>query len=560
MGLGAPVSFATNAQFIATLGVNTHMSQGYSPSEYSPLLTYLGVPNVRDQMTTLANYEALPAGTRICFCPGGGTAISDAITLATGLANAGILLAVEGANEPNNFPFTYNGTEGGDSTTWVPVADYQRDLYAAVKANGPTANTPVFHTSETGAETNDVGMQWAVIPPGAGALLPDGTVYADYCNVHNYVIGTANTYIDNQAWFAAEPSTPDAGSSVDGFYANCMQTWWAPSNAGYTTAQAAAGIPKVTTETGWDSVSNPGNYTPSQRIQGVVLVNTYLAQFARGWSYTFIYEMVDGEGSSGNQGLFTSAYAPKLAATYIQTLTTILKNGMGGSFTPTEFGYTVSGAPSTVHYFLLQKNSAVYNLMIWGESAAGTVTDVTINFEVQVPLVNVFDVTAGTAATQTATNASSLVVPLSDHALIVELNTGAYMSGSTILTPYQVDATLFQDGQPEGAIDPADVRQLNDSLAALPISSTQTGSYTFQVIDRGCIVLFSSSNAGTFTVPANTFVTGSVVCCRAVLGGQLTIAAGSGLTLSVPSTLTLTPVQYATVCIHFTSATTATLM
>ena len=39
----------------------------------------------------------------------------------------------------------------------------------------------------------------------------------------------------------------------------------------------------VTTETGWDA---PG--AADERLQGVILVNTYLAQFKRGWRYTFI--------------------------------------------------------------------------------------------------------------------------------------------------------------------------------------------------------------------------------------------------------------------------------
>jgi hypothetical protein len=46
------------------------------------------------------------------------------------------LLAIEGPNEPNNFPFTYNGqTCGKGATSWMLCAQFQSALYAAVKAD-----------------------------------------------------------------------------------------------------------------------------------------------------------------------------------------------------------------------------------------------------------------------------------------------------------------------------------------------------------------------------------------------------------------------------------------
>jgi len=42
---------------------------------------------------------------------------------------AGALVAVEGPNEPNNFPVTYQNQTSSYSTTFAPVANFQRDLY-----------------------------------------------------------------------------------------------------------------------------------------------------------------------------------------------------------------------------------------------------------------------------------------------------------------------------------------------------------------------------------------------------------------------------------------------
>ena len=124
----------------------------------------------------------------------GGSSVPDAkvelTNAARTLAKAGALMAIEGPNEPNNFLITYNGKQGGGADgSWLPVAELQRDLYSAVKNDPELKQYPVFHVSEGGAETENVGLQFLTIPAGAKTLLPDGTRYADYANPHNYVVG-----------------------------------------------------------------------------------------------------------------------------------------------------------------------------------------------------------------------------------------------------------------------------------------------------------------------------------------------------------------------------------
>jgi hypothetical protein len=59
----------------------------------------------------------------------------------------------------------------------------QRDLYRAVKSDPKLAGIPVFASSEAGgSEPNNCGLQFLTIPKGAGTLMPDGTIYADYAN------------------------------------------------------------------------------------------------------------------------------------------------------------------------------------------------------------------------------------------------------------------------------------------------------------------------------------------------------------------------------------------
>jgi hypothetical protein len=115
--------------------------------------------------------------------------VASTVGMAEALRDAGALLSVEGPNEPNNFPVTYEGGTSS-STTFLPVADLQRDLYAAIKADPALSGIPVFASSESGgSEPDNVGLQFLTIPADAATTMPAGTRYADYANTHNYVCG-----------------------------------------------------------------------------------------------------------------------------------------------------------------------------------------------------------------------------------------------------------------------------------------------------------------------------------------------------------------------------------
>lgn len=404
------VSVSANT-FLSSIGVNTHIAQGFSGAGYIPPLKFLGARSIRDGESNIDTLISVHQQTGITVAINGGADLSGLIANGRTLASAGALLAIEGPNEPNNFPISYQGQIGGGTKSWLPIAYFQRDLYKAVKSDSILKNYPVFHVSEGGAETNNVGMQFLTIPAGAGTLMPDGTQYADYANPHNYVCSTQSTYVDNQAWNAADPTL---NSLWDGLYVEYGRTWWSPGYNGYSEAQLQT-LPRVTTETGYDSVSNPGG----EAVQGVVLANTYLAQFKRGWRYTFIYELVDGEGSSGNQGLFHGDLTPKPAANYIHNMTTILAD-TGTLSNPGQLDYSIVNPPSTVHDLLLQKNNGTFELVIWSEKTSGS-TSVTVNFGGVHGHVSVYDITLGTSPTQSLMSVSSVPLSLTNHAVILEI-------------------------------------------------------------------------------------------------------------------------------------------
>ncbi|HET6308920.1 MAG TPA: hypothetical protein VFG12_17145, partial [Rhodopila sp.] len=381
---GTQKQAAPASRFLDSLGVNTHVAQGYDPAKYGPALRYLGVRAVRDSTGHLDGLVTLhrQAGVTVDIQNAGD--LPGLLEAGRTLASVGGLLAFEGANEPNNFPITYNGQRGGGTGSWQAVAAFQRDIYDSVKKDARLRAYPVFTVSEGGAQVDNVGLQFLTIPQGAGTTMPAGTRYADYANAHNYVIGNCHRYVDNQAWQAADPTL---NGCWDGMVGNYGRTW----RKGFRGhgAEELASLPRVTTETGWDSVANPGG----ESVQGKVLVNTYLAQFARGWRYTFIYELGDGEGGGGNQGLFHADWSPKPAATYIHNLTSILADRGTAEAAAGVLDYAIADQPATVHDLLLQKSDGTFELVVWGEQVQG-VQDVTVALGGR-HAVKVYDVTRG---------------------------------------------------------------------------------------------------------------------------------------------------------------------
>jgi len=254
------------------------------------------------------------------------------------------------------------------------------------------------------------GGQFLTIPAGAGTTFPAGTRYADYANSHNYVTSTRKMYIDNQAWNAADPTLSGPWDGLVGEYG----VTWGHHFQGYTTEQLLT-LPRVTTETGWDSMSSIGG----ERTQGTILVNTYLAQFKRGWRYTFIYQLRDGEGGSDNLGLFNSNSTPKLAATYIHNLTSILADQTPVA-SPGILNYSIIDEPATVHDLLIQKSSGTFELVVWDENVRGQ-DNVVVNLGRTYATVNVYDVTVGASPIQTLANVGSVTLNMNDHALIIEI-------------------------------------------------------------------------------------------------------------------------------------------
>ncbi len=342
----------------------------------------------------------------------GGTNLAKLIETARQVAAAGALLAFEGPNEPNNWGFTYDGQAGGRDKSWMPVAKLQSDLYQAVKRDPVLKNYPVWSISEGGAETDNVGLQFLTIPNNAGCQMPDGTQYADFANVHNYIYHpNAPGLEDNKTWMAADPSS---ACKVDGLYGEYGVTW-AHHYRGYSAADLET-LPRVTTETG----TTIGRLV-TEEIHGLNLLSMYLDQFKRGWSFTCVYLLRDRVDEGGNQkfGFYKPDYSPRKAAEYLHNLTTILADH-GSLSKPGRLNYSIPEEPATVHDLLLQKSDGSFALVVWNELVKGT-NNVQVNLGGTYTSVKIYDPTVGTTPVQTNSEINSLTLPLSNHPLIIAI-------------------------------------------------------------------------------------------------------------------------------------------
>ncbi len=422
----APPAAVPTTQFLNSIGVDTTFPDRGQPLDKTiAMVRYGGFRWIRGGIeglsdngpTTIQTYLELHQKTSVRFDWGlvsGSSNLKKLIESARVLAEADALIAFEGNNEPNNWGVTYQGEKGGgQAPSWMAVAKLQRDLYQAVKSDPILKKYPVWSISENGAERDNVGLQFLTIPNGAATLMPEGTQYADFANVHNYIYHPSSSgLMDNKTWNAADP-TP--ACKVDGLYGNYGLTW-ARKFPGYTATELQT-LPRVTTETG---CTIAGQVT--EEIHALNLLSMYLDQFKRGWSHTAVYLLRDRTDEGGNQsfGFFKPDYTPRKAGVYLHNLTTIL----GDNRTLASAGqldYSIPEEPATVHDMLLQNSDATFQLLVWGERLNGT-DRVTVRLGGSHASVKVYDPTVGTEPVQTLSGIASLDLTLSDHPLIIAIH------------------------------------------------------------------------------------------------------------------------------------------
>lgn len=376
-----------------------------------------------------------------------GSAIGDEKTQLDTLASCGALGSwVESQNEPNNEPFTYFGQQCSTTTSFVPCANYERDMYSMVNGTNGHQTDPMLlgrkiaGMSEPGSEPDDAGLQYLIIPStDSSVLLPAGTQLADYANSHGYAMGNGQTsMIDNQARFASDiyNGKYNAGASSGAWdvYGEYWGTTW---SQGYPAATCTSDsgcqniVPKVQTEDGWNVVTAGGSNSNCPAV-GNLMVDKFLDNYQLGYSYSAFYHMVDVSYDQGwcaysaNPASATDTTNALAVATSLHNLTQVLADN-SSNFTPITVGYPVTGMPSTGYFMPIQKSNGMMEYVLWGESFhSGTTTTVTVNLpNGPYSVVNVYDTTStvnpsGPPTPTVYNNVSSVSVGIKDHPIIVE--------------------------------------------------------------------------------------------------------------------------------------------
>lgn len=408
--------------FLQSIGVNSAIyRRGENLQHTIACVNYIGARWIRtdESMNTENKVEIIRklndvTGVKISTSLGsGGCNIPDLIEGSRRMAKMGVLLAVEGNNEPNNWGIRYLNEEGGRNDSWIPVARLHRDLYYAVKTDDVLKGFPVWATTETGAMVDNVGLQYIRVPENEMKVPEEfrGVTYADVANCHNYFSHPSwPAPQNNQTWFSSLPTSRAKGDHLFGNYGKT----WLKGYEGYSETELKT-LPRVTTETGITLSENV-----NEDMQGRMYMSCYLSQFAQGWTHTAIYILRDRSDEAGNQtfGFYDKEYRPRKAAHYLHNLTAILHdNAPAGRLR--KLSYHIDNRSDEVHDLLLQKSNGTFFLVVWGEYYAGGERQVQIRLK-RNHLVRVYNPISGSASIF-EDSVSEIPLRMTTHPYVIEI-------------------------------------------------------------------------------------------------------------------------------------------
>ena len=452
----------TAAEFINTLGVNTHTSTGANGYSNIPAvisdLQYLGISNVRDgDNGSLSNLITMAqAGIKFDFLLAGGGAMTTsglqqefAIIDQVSQAVPGSVAAVEGANEVNNFPITYNGVGGLQG-----AVNMQAAIYAMAHSDPSLPCAAVYYFTGYNVGSDGAGPNPAIT-----------CGLADYDNQHPY----------------PQNGEPPA-------------QWVSPAQA--LGNEAAPFGPAVYTETGY---SNTGTYGANIGLQGqaAYTLDLLMDDAQNGIARTYLYELLEeGDGF----GLFTTSNTPTPAATAIHNLTSILADNGTVSPSATAACFSISNLPSDGNDMALIKSTGATDIVVWAEpqitaSSSGPTENVTVSLGATYQSVQVYDPTQSASPIETLSNVSSVQVAITDHPVIIQVNPTTIAGGCNPPPP----SPTFITGPTAGAGCDTLVLDLSASQAGEKVQIRVDGTTAFASA-QPLTALQCASQEETFTI------------------------------------------------------------
>lgn len=372
---------------------------------------------------------------------GSKTALAEYIETAAGLSN--LIEAIEGTNEPDNAAFNLGAAYGGSSDRAQQTKAWQRDLWNAAKASRSTAATPVFGPSLTPFCTGmrSLGQLRGYLHYGCYERFANLAPYANFANTHAYM---SSDYISHS-------SLSGDGTSYFVEYGAYEARMYQPPRPVVNTE---SGVPQNPYYGGWGCCGGVDEATAA-RFDTAMIFDAMRDSIRRSYFFELVARFNGSDPATDGPepyfGLFNSDFTPKLAAIAIHNLNTVLTDAGPAAliFTTGTLDYTVHELPKTSYSVLFQKTSGVFDIVlnnepfgVWtgarhkGERGYRNdipATAVTVLFGRTFPQVAVYDPVTdadGRSAAPCKTlcvpiasahNASSIVVRVTDHPIIVEL-------------------------------------------------------------------------------------------------------------------------------------------
>ena len=380
------------SSFTNSIGIGTHMHDNFGGNAYTNVpmvesaLNYLGIKHDREcfcdsyavQTLTKMNQD-LGITYDILVDSGNYTAEMAFIQ-----ANAGIVEAVEGANEANQNPQNWDG-----NTTLYAAVLQQMQMRQDLAANSSTANIPLYSMTITSS--------------AAISTIGNITPYCDQVAIHSYP-----QYYGNQSVLTTAQYLINVDSAM------------APTK------------PLVVTESGFWTQPSPTGVP--ETIQAKLILSDLLDNFALGITRTYLYELFDefydptGVNRPYHLGLFEYNGTPKPSAVALRNMQYILAD-TGSPNNVGSLAFTTSGLPATAHSLVFERSDGVFVVALWNDAPIWdnvAYTPITVPSALvkltpqnQPSSMSMYDPLVGQTATQQVNSATSISVTLPDHPVFV---------------------------------------------------------------------------------------------------------------------------------------------
>jgi hypothetical protein len=389
----APAKAIRAEDFLSTLGVATHID--YTDGQYSDIgkviesLRYLGISRVRDHAPNPASDPvgqrhlgtAAKAGIKFIFTFRGNDPHAGVKLLREfEERHPGSITAIEGPNEVNNWPISYNGLKGTEAAQALQAA-----LYDLAKQDPLLRDLPVIGFTD----------------------YPVHSSKADWNNGHPY------------SRDGGQPSRVLLESKLE-------------------QDKVDPGRPFIVTETGYHTglaAHKAGGWRGvDPTSQAKLILNTYVGAARLGFKGTYIYQLLDAypdpDGSNQERqfGLFDVQFRPKPSARAVRALVRILQDDPAAdAFETTALPYSVTD-PEEVKTLLVQKSTGALALIVWNEPdiwnedapIAIPPKKVTVDLSRPFTSVRIFDPLIGPDAVQSLSARREVEVEVSGSPVIIE--------------------------------------------------------------------------------------------------------------------------------------------